>query len=209
MRKIVLAIIFLLTIVLNGCSSTSTESTSSEVGFVMYTESIENGDSDYYSKIAILNNIENKPDLLKYKEEWAIKYGNVKPALAWKLDRNEINEEDKLHVEVIYMEGESGTAEEIWPSIVMKVKELNELNGCQIDTSKWTLASMGYYCVLTKAELLLLTNNGFMGGYVGSGEGDYKKMDINTPVGVDIYVELYGDYIVQYIDGKEIKDYTK
>ena len=217
MRRILLVLTTLMVVCLCGCFALIDDVNSGgynndnniELGFVVDVVQINVDDEDYYSQVAELNNIENSPSALKYKEEWEEKYGKVRPALAWKLERSERNPEAKWHVIMTLAEGESGSEEEIKKQIEEKVKSINEQCGSNIDTTKWTDVLLGYYCVVTEEELFILTNNGFYASLVGSGESDYRKMDLNTEEGADIFVELYGDGYVQYIDGKEIKDYTK
>ena len=63
---------------------------------------------------------------------------------------------------------------------------------------------------LTENEILSLTNQGKLSvDYIGSYMVNSKDLDLTTPEGVDVYIELFGDGYVQCVDGKDIKDYTK
>ena len=207
MKKSLILLTIILIFALCGCDKKEEINKNGKIGFVVSVEDINNNNPNYYAQVATLRSVSVKPDLLKYKEEWETKYGMVAEALAWKLDRTEVDSNTLFHVAVICTTLDND--ETAYEDMNKAIDEINATYGLNIDTSDWVEMCIDYYCVLTREELLALTHNKFIARYIGSGEGDMKKMDISTPEGVDTYIELYGDGFVQKIEGKEIKNYTK
>ena len=173
------------------------------MGFVMEEIEVENNNPEFYSKIAILNNF-NYPTMLDYKDEWE-KYGFVGASLAWKLERNKENLDEKYHVCVQYF-GDSMDDEQLNLYMDKAIEEINNKDDIYLDVNEWSSMGHDYYCILTREEIIALGNSGcFLLWYVGSGEGEYGNIDTSTIEGVDMFVELYGDHYVRCIEGKQIK----
>ena len=51
----------------------------------------------------------------------------------------------------------------------------------------------GYFAELSEGQLLALAESGAFLFYVGSGEGDYRAMNWDTPAGIQTFCELVGD----------------
>lgn len=60
----------------------------------------------------------------------------------------------------------------------------------------YTREKTEYYCELTADQIFELAKNGVNCLYVGSGEGNYKDANWDTPEGINTYCELDGDMYV-------------
>lgn len=203
MKRRILVISILLILFLSGCEKNVFINEPTEprtIGFVLEEFTIESSNPEYYSKIADLFKFKY-PEILEDKEEWE-KYGYAARALSWKLDQNIDNPNMKYHVVLEFFSENS---------IDVEIEKINENYNMDFNVRDWFDMEYGdYYTILSREEVIALGNSKkFFVWYVGSGEGDYNKVDVTTEEGLAEFVELYGDGYVQCIEGKEIINYIK
>lgn len=210
MKKVLVVICIVMVLCQCGCRGffLNEEKESETKGFVIEEIDVESENPVLYSKIAVIDNTAKYPELMIYDESYA-KYGSSGVALIWKLERNS-NGNEKIHV-IVNAVSLNLSDEEIITEIERLITELNSEKDMEINTNEWEyLGYSRFYCMLTENEILSLANQGKLSvDYIGSYMVDSKDLDLTTPEGVDVYIELFGDGYVQCIDGKDIKDYTK
>lgn len=210
MKKVLVVICIVMMLCQCGCRGffLNEEKERETKGFVTEEIDVESENPVLYSKIAVIDNSAKYPELMRYDESYA-KYGSAGVALIWKLERNS-KENEKIHV-IVNAVSLNLSDEEIITEVEKIIAELNLEKNMEINTSEWEyLGYSRFYCMLTENEILSLTNQGKLSvDYIGSYMVNSKDLDLTTPEGVDVYIELFGDGYVQCVDGKDIKDYTK
>lgn len=222
MNRKILIVCMVAMLILSGCGMKSvfinepTEQEFETIGFVIEEYEIEKRNPEYYSQIANIRPAKNKPELLR-KYGLCNDYKNMGLALAWKIDHNDDTKNEKIHVVLGYKGyGTSYSCsddmlDEKIEEISKVIDNINTESGMQIEFDSWfSVFLTDFYALLTEEEIIRLSQEGcFLIDYVGSNEVEHDGVDFNTPEGVDIFIEMYGDSFVQCIDGKELVDYTK
>ena len=210
MKKIVLMVCIFVMLCQVGCGKNVfiNESEDDTLEFVLEEIEISSNNSDDYSKIAVIQDRKNEPELMHYDSSYS-KYGRASAALIWKLERNNDSDE-KIHV-IVSCEMWNLSDDEIEGELTKVITEFNSNQNMEINDKDWKyLECSRFYARLSEKEILGLANQGdFRIMYIGSNNVDYKDLDLTTPEGVDVYIELFGDGYVQCVNGKEIKDYTE
>lgn len=218
MKKI-LALGMVIMLCLSGCGikdifiTTPSKEEQPTLGMVLEECEIKSDNSEYYSKIAIIQQTSKESEMLNELYD-DTSYGSVGIALRWKIKHSKIPNE-KLHVVVEYCEDEiwydNSQPEKFREEVGKLITEINNKSDINYNFENWVyFCPNAFYTIMTAEEILNLgTDDNFRIEYVGSNNANPENLDMDTTEGVDVYVELYGDGYVQCIEGKEVIDYTK
>jgi hypothetical protein len=196
MKKCI-AIIMLGIMVLSGsgCNKSTDLPDATTKGELRITQKVDNPDERLYKEIQF---VKPAPEHLEFeskrKEEYPEYDLEIRNALVYQMERYK-DEPDRTYHTLFRTLPSSLFSEEY-------IEELNEEYGLDMDISKWEEFTdgmvIGYYYLLTADEIRALADKDIICYYVGSGEGDVNKANIDTLEGINVYCELYGDQYIQY-----------
>lgn len=153
--------------------------------------------STYYEEDAYKKEINNH-------RPYGYKYTYVS-TLALKMELNKDNPDMLYHIVVFNWKQDEINTRDI-------VDQINAEKGMNLNMDDWFQFcddegfwhDIKYYYIFTVEEVNALAEAGLTCYYVGSGEGSEEEANWDTPEGLDIYCELYGDDYVQYREGMTV-----
>lgn len=196
MKKCMAVIILgLMVVAETGCSKSTDLSETTTKYDSHITQKVDNQDERLYKEIELIN---SPSESLKFRSKRDKEYPEydieIMDALVYQMERYK-DDPDRTYHTLFRTLPSSLFSEEY-------IEELNEEYGLDMDISKWEEFTdgmvIGYYYLLTADEIRALADKDIICYYVGSGEGDVNKANIDTLEGIYEYCELYGDQYIQY-----------
>ena len=194
-KGIVVLILGLMIVAGTGCNKSSDASETTTGSELYISQKVDNPDERLYREIKLLKPAPQHLDFESKRNKEHPEYDpEIRNALVYQMERYK-DEPDRTYHTLFCTFPSSLFSEEY-------IEELNEEYGLDMDISKWEEFTdgmvIGYYYLLTADEIRALADKDIVCYYVGSGEGDVNKANIDTREGIYEYCELYGDQYIQY-----------
>lgn len=189
-----------------GCSKEkSTKQAPIQEPFYWITE-FDNPDENLYQGIAMVEHDATFSILSRKREREYKEYNkSILTALVYQMERYKDNPDKTFHV--LFFTYPYTVLTEEW------VEDINEKCDLNMNMNDWVVmhgewpeqAAIKYYYTLTAQEIKALAEQGATCMYVGSGEGDRADINMDTDEGQYVFLELYGDQVIQYKEGMDSK----
>ena len=196
MKKcIAVMLLGLMVVAETGCSKSSDSSETTTKYVSKVSQKVDNPDERLYKEIELIN---SPSDCRKFRSKRNEEYPDydieIMDALVYQMERYKDDPDRTYHTLFCTFPSSLFTEEYI--------AEINEEYGLDMELDKWEEFTdgmvIGYYYLLTADEIRALADKDIVCYYVGSGEGDVNKANIDTLEGIYEYCELYGDQYIQY-----------